>query len=213
MAQGVLGSMRSLILNPAHSDSTTAPSVGVWEILDTRKDWAGSLPPRLSSLLLSTGVCSPIWEKSYLASMWTLPSVLDPDGPACLGREQDRVRWKGGYVIPTGDSMVGRTEIAKAVISSGLAQRRLQEHSRGKDGTSPIVSWGESSHEEILPPFVHGDMEWSSFSRTGISSICKLGSRSQSLLQLRLSMAPTHWIHGFPNVIHNWYSLWGSWCS
>lgn len=66
--------------------------------------------------------------------------MLDPDGLACLGREQDRVRWKGGYVIPTGDSMVGRTEIAKVVISSGLSQRRLQEHSRGKDGMSPIVS-------------------------------------------------------------------------
>lgn len=65
---------------------------------------------------------------------------VNPDGPACLGREQDRVEWKGGYVIPTGGSMVGRTEIAKVVISSGLAQRRLQKHSRGKDEMSLIVS-------------------------------------------------------------------------
>lgn len=66
--------------------------------------------------------------------------MLDPGGPACLGREQDGVCWKGGFVIPTGGSMVGRTEIAKVAISSGLAQRRLQEHSRGKDGLSLIAS-------------------------------------------------------------------------
>lgn len=53
--------------------------------------------------------------------------------------------------------MVGRTEIAKVVISSGLAQRRLQEHSRGKDGMSLIVSQGETSCEETLSPSAHGE--------------------------------------------------------
>lgn len=60
---------------------------------NTRKGWVGSLLPKVYFLLLFTGVCSLIWERSYLASMSTLPSILDTDGPACLEREWDRVWW------------------------------------------------------------------------------------------------------------------------
>lgn len=60
---------------------------------NTRKGWVGSVLPRVCFLLLSIGVCSPIWERSYLASMLTLPSILDLDSPARPEIERDRVWW------------------------------------------------------------------------------------------------------------------------
>ena len=59
---------------------------------NTRKGWVGSLLPRVYFPLLSIGVCSPVWERCYLASNVN-PSIRGTDGPACLERKRDRVWW------------------------------------------------------------------------------------------------------------------------